>query len=1284
MPQSSGMRGVVRPRAPPNAPPKPPPPASSASAATGSPLSTDSPRAAPSERRSLVIKQAPSKPTSSLPGVGSKRAPAGSSLTKTASHPASPSHGVMSTPTVSPEDGAMSSVGIVTLDGIPHESLKDAQLAAVGQALQLDLADALEHNSSLINTLSVTAPEDSPTRLTYALSIDTTSTTPKPAADHLFTKISSLVIDRHLPIANVRMVLSTIKQPSPGFPGFRPVVLWEHTYFSPMEPTTSLLRPGHLKSGHPTPLSYPRSPMATPSEFRLKSGSERGGWSRTSSPKVVAPSRPAYKLAASQAADAPSTPRTPAGTPEVRDEPPRKRSSDVPVGGSPAVPEFPTAAKTHGHPTSPGGKRSTANSGPPGPPSASVRVQKHVDDTGRQVRGTVVRSDTVNRVYQVLWDSSDGEQAGAGSNRPFSKGRKKPRIEAARWEDVTEVVAASSAGVHASGRREGSPHRPMRVMRHGGGGAEGHGTVVKVDAQSRLYWVAWDGGAAGAEPEVVRCEEVIEVAEGFEVAPPAANPNLPGLPAKPATPTPQGFLGIGEIVVRNERDWMWGDQDGGAGNTGVVVDVNPAEQWAAVFWKASGETNRYRYGPIAGGWDIDRVAAHPVPTQPASAPPTVRTIVHSRVRRNPCSWLATYEDLDLPGGGLGTATQALDPQLNPLPATVDPSRVSHGYYVEVQWDGAAPSSPPQRYRYGVDGSFDLLVVEPGGATEWSSPQKDARVGGAPAHAQPWVVGPQSAYAHPAVRCVQVTLLSCRGAPPGVSSRVQLSLNGLPAEYTSPWPGDHPSWGETLVLDVPPGISCNLRGKLLRVVHLVQKPGSDRTSPLGGCELELSHLVGPQAQTLWLAMDPSMRSTLVASPAAAGRSLQTTSPAGASSWLRLSIAFVFSDVLQQSADDAAAPPSPARTPACSNQQHRPRQPPPADAPSPPLPAHGLVSAEGSASLVRSDAAPRITLADFGANGQSGLLAVSHNQPPDGCNQRVCGEVSSEEPLFRVVSGRVESWLERDEARVGWKRAERRYHHPEPTTVTVTQKLRTLVAPLQRPADAGSNHPSAPRFAVQWPPPGGTNAPPRSAAEVDLRKLSPTRPQKQQQQQQPPPPPQWCNPGGMAGPSVFGPSKGPYPTPAALPLPARYPAPREIPGGFPQGAHAQRNPSTPRAPPPHTTAAGARSTAMYPLGDDWPRETAAQVAPPVFEANASLNAPGAEPPLPAEGDYTTVVEYLTQLAFDPITVLELAHVFRREQVADVGTLRLLSDADLQDIGIPLGCRRKIAAAVRRIPY
>lgn len=56
-----------------------------------------------------------------------------------------------------------------------------------------------------------------------------------------------------------------------------------------------------------------------------------------------------------------------------------------------------------------------------------------------------------------------------------------------------------------------------------------------------------------------------------------------------------------ENIVVNLRvargpDWNWGDEDGGQGNTGVVLSFDKAKQVAQVLWEGGRAHKHYRFG----------------------------------------------------------------------------------------------------------------------------------------------------------------------------------------------------------------------------------------------------------------------------------------------------------------------------------------------------------------------------------------------------------------------------------------------------------------------------------------------------------------------------------------------------------------------------------------------------------------------------------------------------------------------------------------------------------------
>lgn len=75
------------------------------------------------------------------------------------------------------------------------------------------------------------------------------------------------------------------------------------------------------------------------------------------------------------------------------------------------------------------------------------------------------------------------------------------------------------------------------------------------------------------------------------------------------------------VRVRRGRDWMWDNQDGGAGRQGTVVRAEKAENWWQVKWD-SGNTNSYPFGAdgkfglaiVQDGSGNSRKLATPAPT----------------------------------------------------------------------------------------------------------------------------------------------------------------------------------------------------------------------------------------------------------------------------------------------------------------------------------------------------------------------------------------------------------------------------------------------------------------------------------------------------------------------------------------------------------------------------------------------------------------------------------------------------------------------------------------------
>eukprot|EP01064_Diplonema_japonicum_P004658 TRINITY_DN13055_c0_g1_i1.p1 TRINITY_DN13055_c0_g1~~TRINITY_DN13055_c0_g1_i1.p1 ORF type:complete len:813 (+),score=149.26 TRINITY_DN13055_c0_g1_i1:87-2525(+) len=574
-------------------------------------------------------------------------------------------------------------------------------------------------------------------------------------------------------------------------------------------------------------------------------------------------------------------------------------------------------------------------------------------------------------------------------------------------------------------------------------------------------------------------------------------------------------IGVGMRVVRNNTYWMWGDQDGGG--AGTVIDANAAQGWVVVRWDYNGTANKYRWGELSGGYDVKILPQeHPLPKALVPIhPPAPPISLGARVKRNPISWKQEYGFPDGGEGGMGTVSKVQG----------DPKHL--GQWVEVTWDYVSPNPlRNQAYRWGVNGISDLIIVE----NEHRGMEEQAP--------------------HEAVRCIQVTALSSRGTDPDTVTRVQVSFDGGPPEYTSVWTGETPAWGETMALDIAPGIATSLHGRMLRVVLLGKANGTDAMTPLGGCELEMGHLVGPESQTLWLAMDTSMTSKLKASPHDPSKSLQTASSATA--WLRLSIGFVFVQLQRR-------PDSPLVTHHTGTKQL----------------AHGHQTVEDSRTLYK----------------------VRELHAP----VKIPSLAPAPAPMAR--------------SHLVTKMGYEGHGHIEP----INHESRVSTAPSSVAADSSINvNMGGNVFSSDGV--GGKFVKARTI-RTPVRDLS-------------------NDTSFLAEGTMLG----------QLPL---------------QGAQPMRI-SPRRSAPPSQVLAPAPVTVQV-----------VSSAPVPVPVPVPMPVPVAPQVPPADGDSTTVVEYLVQLAFDPVTVLEVAKLLKSERVEDISTLRLLSEQDLKSIGIPLGCRRKIAA-------
>eukprot|EP01063_Lacrimia_lanifica_P009942 TRINITY_DN16763_c0_g1_i1.p1 TRINITY_DN16763_c0_g1~~TRINITY_DN16763_c0_g1_i1.p1 ORF type:complete len:1099 (+),score=122.56 TRINITY_DN16763_c0_g1_i1:87-3383(+) len=745
-------------------------------------------------------------------------------------------------------------------------------------------------------------------------------------------------------------------------------------------------------------------------------------------------------------------------------------------------------------------------------------------------------------------------------------------------------------------------------------------------------------------------------------------------------------MAVGCRVQREPAHWKWGEQDGGAGGTGTVLEADTSGGWVVVRWDANGEANRYRYGGVAGVDDVKLVGAQvpaevpkspQQPTQPPFQPEGVPTrhralSVGARVRRNPRGWQASHGDADGGAGGIGTVVaitgEGMTVESDAGPA---PSGERHA---SVRWDAA----PEVRhgYRWHPDDPVRCDVVA------LHHPAKDVLVEArrAPAPGR-------------AVRCVRVTVLSSRGVPGDLTTCVEASMGGA-AEATSDWQGDNPAWGETLTLDVPAGEAGDLTGQKLTLTLFAKKrdtekegsPGGDSgRTPLGGCDVELGHLVNPTAQTLWVAMDARRRSSVVASPTTPGRSLQSSIASESAAWLRVSIGFTFAHLQQRAVDGPVppvVPPSGAPAPAPS-----PAETPRADPIDPPRAAHEEAPQEAS-----------------GRRG--GVQVASHSHYAErevtvSREEKMMSPVRQTIPAAPVLSHALAMASQQTHTAVRSCVSTSAPSTPRRVTGTPAAAKGAVPGPPASAAESASARSSV-RRPVTTPRFAGSAVPVSYSMSVASTAAAAAPPPLLLEPLPPvpaPPSPSVWSPGARQGELMGAPLMG-YAPPALHPVPvvqglAGAPLPVQdvlplapppaLPPPLPYYQHALTQPDpllrgTPHIAPPRPVGCDA-----IPLPGVLP-VVPAPGTPSAHTPRSTWTVPATTPGpcaagtvVPAEGDATSVVEYLVQLAFDPVTVLEVARSLKRERVETVGTLRMLTEGDLQAMGVPLGCRRRIARAL-----
>ena len=119
---------------------------------------------------------------------------------------------------------------------------------------------------------------------------------------------------------------------------------------------------------------------------------------------------------------------------------------------------------------------------------------------------------------------------------------------------------------------------------------------------------------------------------------------------------------LGAKVQRNPGTWKWGDQDGGAGSIGTIIEVNE-ERHVAVSWGSTGRRSRYRWGHD-NAYDVTVLDSdHPIE-------PGTRVC--------------------LSGGTKQGTVQTTEPG-----------------FISVRWDAGST----ERFRWGSEGAHDVCILD---------------------------------------------------------------------------------------------------------------------------------------------------------------------------------------------------------------------------------------------------------------------------------------------------------------------------------------------------------------------------------------------------------------------------------------------------------------------------------------------------------------------------------------------------------------------------------------------
>jgi hypothetical protein len=190
--------------------------------------------------------------------------------------------------------------------------------------------------------------------------------------------------------------------------------------------------------------------------------------------------------------------------------------------------------------------------------------------------GRVTQDPDSDREVKLMW--ADGETSRYTNIARLTKPSDSERSSFESQTGQVQVLTAENAKIGLRVTYGGS----------GGGSHTGPGNLLGWKVSGTRY-----GDTSGGLSSDGYCRIRFDNGGGYNVS--MGGTRIVGdVTPSPSRPITHHYLPVGTKVVRGP-DWEWGDQDGGAGGTGTVVE-HESDQWTKVTWDHNGRTASYKNG----------------------------------------------------------------------------------------------------------------------------------------------------------------------------------------------------------------------------------------------------------------------------------------------------------------------------------------------------------------------------------------------------------------------------------------------------------------------------------------------------------------------------------------------------------------------------------------------------------------------------------------------------------------------------------------------------------------